>query len=406
MNLDHEAVKNDWLKIRKSLLHHHSTTNLNFGSFGIIPRQVWEEVTDFRANLSSQPMNFYLRQFPKLLKSARNALANHIDATFKNTLFFQNVSVALNMVANSIKLSPGEIVLMTNLEYEPMKTMWQRVCQKQGAKIQIVRLANQSASTKEIIESFDNCIGKQTKVLFVSHVCSPTGMVLPVREICKLAAARNIITVIDGAHAPGCLNLSVNSISADYYAGNLHKWLGCPLGSAFLACTGNALSILDPYVVSWGYKSKIDPSDDAEDEFGTTPNIRRLEFTGTIDPCPWLTLPTAINFRQTIGLNSILSRQSSLCDFTRKLLSEFRWLNLVTPTSHDANCSMVAYQIGISISLAEMRNFLWENHSIEIGLNQHPDLGLIMRVSCHYSTLESEIQHLAEALRDLENRMG
>jgi selenocysteine lyase/cysteine desulfurase len=115
-------------------LHHHSTTNLNFGSFGIIPKQVWEEVTDFRAHLSSQPMNFYLRQFPKLLKSARNTLANHIDATFKNILFFQNVSFALNMVANSIKLSSGEIVLMTNLEYEPMKTMWQRVCQKKEQK--------------------------------------------------------------------------------------------------------------------------------------------------------------------------------------------------------------------------------------------------------------------------------
>ncbi|MFM7109517.1 MAG: aminotransferase class V-fold PLP-dependent enzyme [Planctomycetota bacterium] len=399
-------MKNDWLKIRKSLLYHHSTINLNFGSFGIIPRPVWEHVTELRAELSSQPMNFYLRKVSGLLKKARYSLAKHIDTCFKNIVFCQNVTFALNMVANSINLQPGDIVLITNLEYEPMKTMWQRVCQRQGAQIQIIDLSDQSSNNAEIIASFKNRIVKQTKVLFVSHICSPTGMVLPVREICQLAATKNIITVIDGAHAPGCLNFSINDISADYYAGNLHKWLGCPLGSAFLACTENALTKLDPQVVSWGYKSVPELSDDAEDEFGTTPNIRRLEFTGTIDPCPWLTLPTAISFRQSIGLASALSRQTALANFARELLSDFKWLNMVTPTNHDNSCSMIAYQVGLPITLNGLRKFLWEKHMIEIGLNQHPNLGLLMRISCHYSTLESEIQHLASALRDLEKNYG
>lgn len=397
--------KVDWKIARSEVLLDSGTCNLNCGSFGPTPQVVWNECQRLRYELASQPMNFFLRTTPQLLPNARASISKHINANHLDLVFCSNVTNAINMVASSWKLNSNDIILTTDLEYGAMRWVWDRVAQKFGCSVQVLEMPHLSENPKEIIAVFEPYLRLPVKILFFSHVTSPTGMVLPALDLCRMANNRGIATVVDGAHAVGTLDLSLRDINADCYGSNLHKWLGAPTGSAFLAVKPEVAESLDPLIVSWGYHKPPGLPPNEPDEWGSTPNIRRLEFVGTIDPCPWLVTPIAVDFQNRLGLQNIIARQRELVLYARERLACFSWLVPATPVSMETSCAMVAFQVGLPIQLDTLRRFLWEKHKLEIGLNQHDRLGLLLRVSCHYFTRESEIDHLVDALASLEQWM-
>jgi isopenicillin-N epimerase len=104
-------------------------------------------------------------------------------------------------------------------------------------------------------------------------ILSPTGMVLPAKELCAEARKRGIIVVCDGAHAPAFTAVNLAEIDADFYGANCHKWLLAPTGAGFLHLgTGNE-DRLQPLQVSWGYRPDRSQLDQP-DEFGMTPRAR------------------------------------------------------------------------------------------------------------------------------------
>ena len=392
----------DWQTARSEMLIDQESVNLNCGSFGHTPRKVWNECQKLRHELASRPMNFFLRTTPHLLPIARKALSKNIEWDPENLIFFPNVTTSINLVAKSWNLATGDIILTTDLEYGAMRWVWDKVVERTGCSIQIIEMPHLCENPNDIVASVEPYLRHPVKLIFFSHVTSPTGMVLPARELCQLADNRGIATIVDGAHAVGTLELSLRDIQANCYGSNLHKWLGAPTGSAFLACKAETLECLEPLIVSWGYHKSSNFPQNADDGLGSTQNIRKLEFVGTIDPCPWLVTPHAIEFQNKLGLKNIINRQRDLVQYTRNRLALIDWLIPATPKSAETSCSMVAFQVKLPIRLDFMRTFLWENHHLEIGLNQHSRLGLLLRVSCHFFTEESEIEHLAKALINLE----
>ena len=380
----------NWQLARSKILIDSESCNLNCGSFGPCPRIVWEECQHLRHELARQPMNFFLRMVPERLKIARKALSAHIDFNHKNLIFSSNVTVAINMIASSYNLGGGDVILTTDLEYGAMRWVWERIQQKTGCSIETVEIPHLCENPNEIIAIFEPLLRSPVKLLFFSHVTSPTGMVLPARELCRLAGSRGIDSIVDGAHSVGTLNLSLCDINADFYGGNLHKWLGSPTGSAFFGCKPKAMDLLEPLIVSWGFQKPFGLEQDDDDGLGSTPNIRKLEFTGTIDPSPWLVTPVAIDFQNGLGMDQIFNRQRELIHYTRERLAPLNWLVPATPVSRETSCAMLAFQVKLPIQLDRLRRFLWENQRVEIGLNQHPRLGLLLRVSCHFFTQESE----------------
>ena len=393
----------NWELARSHILLDRHSTNLNCGSFGPTSVPVFEECTQLRHALASQPMDFFLRTSPTRLARARVELANYLGHAPKRLVFTTNVSTAINLIASSWRFQPGDAILVTDLEYRAMRWAWERAALRTGATIITVPLPHLASDPQQLIDAFEPFLTPPVRLLFFSHVTSPTGLVLPASDLCTLARKRGIASVVDGAHAVATLNLDLAGIGADCYGGNLHKWLGAPTGSGFLAFQPNLASYLEPLVVSWGYYL-VDSNPDDDDIFGSTPHIRRLEFEGTRDPCPWLVVPDAIAFQKSLGLEAIHQRQRSLVSFTRETLARFYWLVPATPSHKSLSGPMVAFQVKLPISLDQLRTFLWDRHRIEIGLNQHESLGLLMRISCHFFTTHAEIMQLATALQDLENR--
>ncbi len=385
-----------WSQARSQILLDPSVANLNTGSFGPLPRVVFERVTELRHRLAEEPMDFLVRVVPPLLWEARERLAAFLGGDPRRLVFTANVTAAINTVAASLVLpAPGEI-LLTDHEYGAMHWCWERAAQRQGLTLRTFPLPHFPRSPSEIVDAFCRAFSDQTRLLFFSHVLSPTGLVLPAREICAEARRRRILTVIDGAHAPAMIPMDMTSLDCDFYTGNCHKWLLAPTGTGFLYFGTGSEDRLQPMQVSWGWHHDRN-SVDLRDEFGSTPWLRAYEFEGTRDPCPWLTVPTAIDFQESIGWTRIRSRIAELARFVRQSFSALDRLRLATPPEPELHGAMTAFWLPEGTEGNVLRRRLWENHRIEAPVIERPE-GLLIRVSTHFYNTEDEINRLARAL--------
>src|SRR4051794_16906991 len=203
-----------WAAARAQLLLDLEVANLNTGSFGPLPRPVFQRVTELRRRLAEEPMDFLLRGAPPLLWEAHTRLAQFVGADPRRLLFTANVTAAINLVASSLRLeAPGEI-LMTDHEYGAMQWTWERAAERQGLTIRTFPLPARVAEPGEVIAAAEVAMTTTTRLLFFSHVLSPTGMILPAPELCAAARRQGIATVVDGAHAPAFVPLNLDMIGA------------------------------------------------------------------------------------------------------------------------------------------------------------------------------------------------
>jgi len=397
------ASATKWADARARLILDSTVTMLNTGSFGPLPQPVFYRVTELRHRLAAGPTDSFVRQAPPILWEARERTASFLGCSPNRLIFTTNVSAAINLVASGLKLaSPGEI-LMTDHEYGAMVWCWERAGQRQRLAVRTFALPPMATDPDEIVAVALKAMTPRTRVLFFSHVLSPTGLVLPAKELCAEARKRGIITVVDGAHAPAMIPLDVADIAADFYTGNLHKWLLAPSGAGFLVIgTGNE-DRLQPLHVSWGYHADKYPigeamqsaGPDSRDAYGSTPRIRFLEFEGTRDICPWLAIPSAIDFQDELGWDAIRGRIAGLAEYTRRAIK----LPLATPARPGLHGAMTAFELPPGLSAAALRKELWQRR-IEIPVIERPEK-LLIRVSHHFYTTEEEIDRLAEALPEV-----
>jgi isopenicillin-N epimerase len=393
-----------WAAARAAMLLDPTATNLNTGSFGPLPRAVFDRVTALRRRLAEEPMDLLVRQLPSLLWEARTRLAAFLGAEARRLIFTANVSAAVNIVASGLTLSaPGEI-LLTDHEYGAMHWCWERAAQRQGLTLRTFRLPILAEHPEEILAAFRAALSQHTRLVFFSHVLSPTGLVLPTKEMCQEAKRRGAITVVDGAHAPAMLPLNLEDIGADFYGGNCHKWLLAPTGAGFLHIGKGNEDRLQPLQVSWGWRPDRTKMDE-RDEFGSTPRLRFYEFEGTRDLCPWLAVPAAIDFQDQLGFEAIRQRNESLVRFTRERLGGVSGLSLATPLDPRLHGFMTAFRLPKNVNAPTWRKRLWEEFRIEVPIVERPE-GLLLRVSTHFYNTTEEIDCLEKAVRKLGEPPG
>jgi isopenicillin-N epimerase len=385
-----------WSHAHAQMLFDPTIANLNTGSFGPLPRVVFDRVTKLRQRLAEEPMDFLVRQVPPLLWEARERLARYLGGDPYRLAFTVNVTAAINAVAAGLRLAtPGEI-LLSDHEYGAMHWCWERAAIRQGLTLRTFALPILANDPQTIVDATCAAFSDRTRVLFFSHVLSPTGLVLPARALCAEARRRGIITVIDGAHAPAMVPVELEKIGCDYYGGNCHKWLLAPTGSGFLHFGPGSEDRLQPLAVSWGWHYDRGHAD-ARDEFGSTPRLRAYEFEGVRDPCPWLTVPAAIDFQDGIGCERIAARIEELVVYVRKRLTGLKGLTPATPAHPELHGAMTAFRLAKNVDGRALWRALWERYRIEAPVVDRPE-GPLLRVSTHFYNTEAEIDRLAEAL--------
>jgi isopenicillin-N epimerase len=228
---------------------------LNHGSFGACPRSVFEEYQAWQIKLERQPVQFLGMELDDYLLHSRDVLGEYIHAPVSDIVYTPNATHGVNIVARSLKLSPGDEILTSNHEYGACNFTWDFICHKTGAVYKNHTVELPIKSQEDVFEQIWNGVTPRTRIIFISHITSPTSLTLPVQWICQRAREAGIITIIDGAHAPGQLSLDLSSLQADFYVGNCHKWMLSPKGAGFLYARPDVQNIIEPLIVSWGYQS-------------------------------------------------------------------------------------------------------------------------------------------------------
>jgi isopenicillin-N epimerase len=394
----------DWAAARAAVMLDPSVTMLNAGSFGPVPRPVFDRVTELRRDLAAGPTNFLVRTLPPLLWAARERAAAFLGTAPERFVFTSNVSAAINLVASGLRdLPPGEI-LLTDHEYGAMVWVWEREAARRGMTLRTFPLPTMADDPAEIGAAAEAAFTPATRLFFFSHVLSPTGLVLPAAALCAAARARGIVTVVDGAHAPGMIPLDIDAVGADYYTGNLHKWVQAPTGAGFLALGRGRHDTLEPLHVSWGYKTDAYPlgepggprTADSPDAFGSTPRVRFLEFEGTRDPCPWLAVPAALDFQDRLGWDHVRARAAELGAYARAAVGD-TGLSPVTPAGLGG--AMTAFTLPPGTAPIRLRRELWARR-VELPVIDRPDR-LLLRVSHPYYVTPAELDRLAAVLREV-----
>lgn len=336
-----------------------SVTFLNHGSFGATPKSVFKEYQRWQRKLENQPVEFLGRRHNDLMRISREALGKYLGTSAENLVYAQNVTIALNIVAHSLELGAGDEVLSTSHEYGAMDRTWRFLAKERGFAYinQPVDLTSKAA----LVESFWQAVTPRTRVVFLSHITSPTGTIFPVEKIIQRARAKGILTIIDGAHVPGQIPLQLDSLGADFYGGNLHKWLCAPKGAGFLYARPEVQHLLKPLVVSWGYES--------EKPSGST-FIDQHEWWGTRDLAAFLSVPAAIEFQEQ---HDWVKVRSACHQLARETWGRINALTGLTPLHATRSAEGWFAQMAVSplpaqTDLPAFKKRLYDEYRIEIPL--------------------------------------
>lgn len=363
---------------------------LNHGSYGATPRPVFESYQNWQRLLERQPVE-YFRKSSENLKNARQSLAAYVHTQADHLVFMTNVTAALNAVVKSLKLEPGDQVLTTNQEYGAIDRTWKFYAQKSGYEYINFPIPVPLTTPEAYVEQLWQGVNKRTKVIFISHISSPTSVIAPVAEICQRARENNILTVIDGAHAPGQIPLDLTELGADFYGANLHKWLCAPKGSGFLFAAPQHHPMLDPLIVSAGWQS---------DSPGPSRLLDYFEYIGTRDLAAFLAVPDAIQFQAEHHWEDI--RAQAHCYAQESLEAVTRLTGLQPLYAPDSNWygQMVTIPLPETIDPLLFRERLYNEFRIEAPMVGWGGRKMI-RVSFQAYNRHSDVEALISAVRAL-----
>lgn len=380
-----------------------AVTFLNHGSFGACPRVVLDHQTELRAEIERQPVRFFLREFGPRLDAARERVADFVDADRNTLAFVRNASAGVNAVLRSLQFQPGDEILVTDHGYGACNLAAHYVARRTGARVVTVALPFPDITPITVLDAVLAATTPRTRLALIDHITSPTGLVLPIEAIVQALDDRGIDTLVDGAHAPGMVHLSLRNLSAAYYTANLHKWTCAPKGAAFLSVRADRMEGLHPLSISHGHG------------FPTSLAQRsryHLEFdwTGTDDPTPWLCAPVAIDAIEAMhprGWLGWMHRNRALALAGRKLLADALGLPLPCPETMIGSLAALPLppaEYGPATSPLDPGPFQTRllDHGIEIPIipwPAHPHR-LIRLSAAFYNTLE-DMQHLARVLPTL-----
>ncbi|MCA9629293.1 MAG: aminotransferase class V-fold PLP-dependent enzyme [Myxococcales bacterium] len=373
---------------------------LNHGSFGACPRPVFETYQAFQLELERQPVAFLGGLgLPNRMRVPRVALAQMLGTSPENVVGLVNATQGLNIVAQSLDLQPGDEILTTDHEYSALEKTWAYVSRRTGARVAVVKVPMPFVSEAEFTNAILAGFTERTRVLFLSHITSPTALVFPIGPVIAEARRRGIWTVIDGAHTPGHIDLDLDALDVDFYSGNCHKWLMTPKGSAFLYVRPELQGLINPLVISHGWTIE-GRQPGAKGPFGNSPFIDELEMQGTRDPSAWLSIPAALQFRDEHDWGSVAAHCRALAQDTARRLGELTGL---PPLSTPEFCApqMVAMPIpDIGVDPQQLHDTLLERYRIEIPVFRWQN-HMIVRLSVQGYNGKPQMDLLLDALTEM-----
>jgi len=365
---------------------------LNHGSFGACPTAVLAEQAALRAEMEREPVDFLSGTLQARIDAAREELARFLGADAADLAFVPNATAGVNAVLRSLEFTATDEILVTSHTYAACRKTVDFVARRSGARVVIAALPFPGADEESVVETVLHAASARTRVALIDHVTSPTALVLPLRRLVEALSARGIDTLVDGAHAPGMVPLGLSDLGAAYYTGNAHKWLCAPKGAAFLHVRRDRQACVHPSVISHGYTAGFHAE---------------FDWTGTLDPTPWLCIPAALRHIGGLlpgGWPEVMRTNHELALRARDVLLERLAVPAPAPDGMIGSMAAIPLPRGANGAVRDTRGLHdWlRARGVEAWL--HPDPVPLVRVSAQLYNRLDQFRHLAvlleEALRE------
>ncbi len=383
-------------------------TFLNHGSFGACPVPVLDAQATLREAMEANPVRFLARELDDRLAAARATIAAFLGADPEGLVFVSNATAGVSTVLRSLDLAPGDELLTTDQEYNASLVALGAVAGRAGARVVVARLGLPIEGPDQVVERVLAGVTPRTRLALISHITSPTGLVLPIERLVRELDSRGVDTLVDAAHAPGMLPVDLRKQGAAYWTGNGHKWCCAPKGAAVLYAREDRRAELAPLAYSHGW---ADPRPDRPVAW------KRFDWTGTVDPTAFLCLAEAITFMGTLHPDGWPGLQA---ENRAKAVAGRRRLLAALGTTPLAPESMLGALAAVELpglarddaAAAALQAALFDDHAIEVPVlgwpapaaraapDAPPDR-VLLRISAQRYVEPEDVERLVEALGEM-----
>ncbi len=312
--------------IRDRFLLEPGFLTVNHGSFGAMPVPVRDAQDDWRRRLEAQPTRFMAVELPPLLRQAAARLAAFLGTEAQDIGFVDNATTGCNAVLRSLRLQPGDEILVLDHGYGAVRNTVRYVTDRAGARMVEAIIPFPRPSADAIVEAVAAKLGPKTRLVVLDHITSPSALVLPLERLVPLCHQAGAKVLVDGAHGPGMVPLNLTALNADWYTGNGHKWLCAPKGCAFLWARRDRQDDLHPVTISHGYGTGF---------------LGEFDWAGTRDPSAYLAIDAAIDFHEELGGPALRQRNAALAAEGAMILAQALGTEIGAPPELQAAMAMV-----------------------------------------------------------------
>ena len=361
--------------------------HINHGSFGAVPTKVQDYQIELKHMMESSPVGWF-GQAPERIGQAREQTARLLGTDEQLLAFVPNASGGASVVEQAVPLEPGDEIVVTDHGYGAVVMGAERKAKRTGARVKVVHIPI-GACDSDVIDIMRSSLSERTKFVIIDQITSGTSTLLPVKDIVKLAHSLSARVLVDGAHAPGLIKADPRDLGADYWIGNLHKFICAPRGCAVLVASPEVAQDLNPLIDSW---------------WPYEPYPLRFDMQGTLDQTSFLAAPFTIEYLDRMfGWDELRRFFDVMVAYGQQLIAAA--FEQITGESHQvaiASPAPAMRLVRLPTPLGDnhddadlLRNHVFEESKMEVAISSFDGVGYL-RLSAHAYNTAADYEAFAE----------
>ncbi len=386
--------------MRNLFLNNPREIYLNSGTESKTPIPVLKSIENYKHQYELNPTTGFVTSY-QLMWDVQKQIAGFFNCNPDELFLRNNVTEVMNQFIIGSPLPPESEILVTNLEYQAILNCVRFRAEQDQFTIKVVDIpVKKDLEKNEILDLLKNAISAKTKMLVISHIFTGSGVVVPIQEISEITSAQGIILVVDGAHSPGAIKVDFNVLrNVDFFAGNFHKWMMGPKGTAFGWANQKHHASLTPLMAGWTTFDTISPFD----TFGGGSRFAgKMMLQGTQNFCQFLGLKDLFNFWNEHGEELLRRKIVKLTTFTEQLMNQQTQLRSLYPKDKDMRGPLITFALPERLEQEGyfLMHRLYKEHNLQVASTKIKGIWHL-RISPHLYNNEEEITQAVTLLASL-----
>jgi cysteine desulfurase/selenocysteine lyase len=404
-HLDVEAIRADFPALARTVRNGNPLIYLDSGATSQKPVQVLDAERSFyeRHNGAAHRGTHLLgEEATDVYEGARAKVAAFIGADVGEVVFTKNATEAINLVAYTMQASPGDEILITEMEHHANLVPWQQLCQRTGATL---RWLSVTPDGRLDLDHLDQMITGRTKLVAVTHQSNVTGTIPPVAEIARAAHDKGALVLADAAQSVPHQPVDVAALGVDFLAFSGHKMLG-PYGIGVLFGRANLLEAMPPFLTGGSMIEMVRME-------GSTflPPPQRFE-PGVPAVAEAAGLGAAIDYLTALGMDNVAAHEESLTAHALDALREINGVRILGPDTTKDRGGAVAFEVegvhphDVGQVLDELGVAVRTGHHCAWPLHRALGVQASTRATFYVYNNHAEVQALADGIRYAQRFFG